>query len=763
LDIFCSLSTYHQWSFLGGDKWEKVKIKANVQKKVGEYWVNTDIGTPEHTIEVGAPDVELTIPEDLFARGDDTYGDPDSTHFIATGTPGPGTYKFYSSAGIFDGKGDRSFDKNEITVAEGGTGCVMPFRATTPGKDIDVRVEYYSAFDCDGVTVVGVEIEGHDVEENVAAGQDITFTASPAGPPPGTLLWSITGEENIDYKITGGSINKHCIKLKFLTTGTKYVDVDYTYTGVEPNMTVSSTRKDGETNNYIPDPAVLEVWNVDYINVLPNPVYCSPDEEVVFTGYAYNKGTDGERYYNCYGTPNPGLPDDDKPLYAVYDWSTDPGSLGTVNPELDSASTTFTASGNTYHGIITATYNKQGEGNDVSGSATVNVCSIDGVEPNMGGIPIMSEDEIDFDVTIEGTFSTSISAVDFGSGIRINHFTRDNDTQITANIRIYSSASPGYRDVSVTCDGVECTGEDMFLVVRNIIEYSWNPVQLGAKETILYADGIRTTTVTSYVKRDNNIPVEDVEVTFSIEEGNGSVNPETAVTDDSGKATSTLTSANGTGKTIVKAAAATSGISKTVVYMYRHKVGNPDIYYDFNEIISNNDMTNTPTNLDTQEEIQAWLEGKESGLASIRYEGMLVSQIIHNACQENDINVQVILVTLQKEQGLISKKNPTQAQLNHAMGYGSSSNIKHQVEAGAACFKNHYNAAPDMPYLFPKGTPGGTGIGYYTAEDNERVGVRVRICNRATYALYKYTPWIQYTNGSGGNALFYDLWDQYGF
>ena len=78
-------------------------------------------------------------------------------------------------------------------------------------------------------------------------------------------------------------------------------------------------------------------------------------------------------------------------------------------------------------------------------------------------------------------------------------------------------------------------------------------------------------------------------------------------------------------------------------------------------------------------------------------------------------------------------------------------------------FQNHYNNAPGMPYLFPKGTAGGTGIGYYVEETEERVGVRVKICNKTTYALYKYTPWIRYTSSSGGNLLFYILWVQYGF
>ena len=55
-----------------------------------------------------------------------------------------------------------------------------------------------------------------------------------------------------------------------------------------------------------------------------------------------------------------------------------------------------------------------------------------------------------FDVTITGTNFTGATEVSFGLGITVNSFNVDSDTQVTANITIYSSAVAGARDVSVT-------------------------------------------------------------------------------------------------------------------------------------------------------------------------------------------------------------------------------------------------------------------------------------------------------------------------
>ena len=69
-------------------------------------------------------------------------------------------------------------------------------------------------------------------------------------------------------------------------------------------------------------------------------------------------------------------------------------------------------------------------------------------------------------VTITGTNFTAATAVSFGSGITINNFSVNSDTQMTASISIGSSASIGTRDVSVTTPSGVVTKTDGFTVVQ---------------------------------------------------------------------------------------------------------------------------------------------------------------------------------------------------------------------------------------------------------------------------------------------------------
>ena len=274
----------------------------------------------------------------------------------------------------------------------------------------------------------------------------------------------------------------------------------------------------------------------------------------------------------------------------------------------------------------------------------------------------------------------------------------------------------------------------------------------GADQTILFADGSSTTGVSAILT-----PVmSGTQVDFTKESGSGTVTPSSADTDAQGKAVTTLTAAASTGKTVVKATVhdAPSASDSAIVYMSED--------FDFNTIISNTELTVTPASLDTQAEIQNWLQSKDSGLAEIEYGGDLISQIIHDSSATYNINVQVILVTLQKENGLISDQNPSQSKLDHAMGYGSPSNIRDQIQDGTACFRNHYNNAPAMPYIYPIGSTASQSINYYDSTDGLQQ-VRVKINNAATYSLYKYTNYVRSQASGGGNYLFRVLWDQYGF
>ena len=120
------------------------------------------------------------------------------------------------------------------------------------------------------------------------------------------------------------------------------------------------------------------------------------------------------------------------------------------------------------------------------------------------------------------------------------------------------------------------------------------------------------------------------------------------------------------------------------------------------------------------------------------------SQIIFNAAQKYGINPQVLIVTLQKEQGLITDTWPAAWQYQSAMGYGcpdfkpcasSYSGFSAQIENAAWQFRDYANN-PDS-YNFKGGT---TRYVQYNPTAGCG-GTNVAITNQATANLYNYTPY----------------------
>ena len=124
--------------------------------------------------------------------------------------------------------------------------------------------------------------------------------------------------------------------------------------------------------------ALIKIIRVDYIIVLPNPGICAPNQTIEFSAKAYSNGINGNRELDDKGVPyyiSP--PADDIEISASFDWTLSPeASFGTIDPISDTTYSTFTAGLTIGTGTITATYNKQGEGNNVSSSANINVNSI---------------------------------------------------------------------------------------------------------------------------------------------------------------------------------------------------------------------------------------------------------------------------------------------------------------------------------------------------------------------------------------------------
>ncbi len=194
-------------------------------------------------------------------------------------------------------------------------------------------------------------------------------------------------------------------------------------------------------------------------------------------------------------------------------------------------------------------------------------------------------------------------------------------------------------------------------------------------------------------------------------------------------------------------------------------------------------------------DIQTFLSGKGSGLASRSFtlncygadskerqwytavgapcdQTVPASQIIYYAAQIYGINPQVILATLQKEQSLITSPNPTDWQVNQAMGYGcpttggcGASNFFYQIDSGVWVLRFHYERARGNMTWWRSDTSWvcGTEKNFYKPNllpnqdvrfyDEDGVHYRTHfIANAATSSLYCYTPHA-YNNPQGLSGL----------
>lgn len=142
--------------------------------------------------------------------------------------------------------------------------------------------------------------------------------------------------------------------------------------------------------------------------------------------------------------------------------------------------------------------------------------------------------------------------------------------------------------------------------------------------------------------------------------------------------------------------------------------------------------------------------GNDSGppytcLKDYRENGKSSAQIIYDVAHKYQINPQVLIVLLQKEQALVTDTWPWAIQYKTATGYGCPDTapcdsqyygLTNQLDWAAKMFRSILNASPDWytPYVMgnnfiqynPQGSCGGTNV---------------FIKNRTTQALYNYTPY----------------------
>jgi hypothetical protein len=139
--------------------------------------------------------------------------------------------------------------------------------------------------------------------------------------------------------------------------------------------------------------------------------------------------------------------------------------------------------------------------------------------------------------------------------------------------------------------------------------------------------------------------------------------------------------------------------------------------------------------------------GQAPCLKNYSQDGRSAAQIIFDTSQEFKINPQVLITVLQKEVGLVTDTDPANWQYRTAMGYGcpdstpgacdsSYYGFTNQVRWAARMYRAIMNASPTWytPYV--------VGNNYVQYNPNEACGgTNVYIQNRATQALYNYTPY----------------------
>jgi len=175
--------------------------------------------------------------------------------------------------------------------------------------------------------------------------------------------------------------------------------------------------------------------------------------------------------------------------------------------------------------------------------------------------------------------------------------------------------------------------------------------------------------------------------------------------------------------------------------------------------------------------VQRWEWGKEyykqttfTCLKDYKENGLTSAQIIYNAAKKYSVNPQVLIVLLQKEQSLVTDTWPLNIQYKTATGYGCPDTapcdsqyygLTNQVNWAATM----YNAI--MTNSSTWYTPYILGKNYIQYNpDSSCGGSTVDIENRATQALYNYTPyqpnkatlaagWGTASCGAYGNRNFY--------
>lgn len=178
--------------------------------------------------------------------------------------------------------------------------------------------------------------------------------------------------------------------------------------------------------------------------------------------------------------------------------------------------------------------------------------------------------------------------------------------------------------------------------------------------------------------------------------------------------------------------------------------------FDPNRIIDDEAFTNAGSM--PVERIQQFLSDRGSVLAGYSEGGRTAAKIIYDAGRVNNINPQVLLATLQKEQSLVTLSNyntstDPDGRLRKAMGYACPDSggcdsryagFTNQVEGAAFQFRFNFDGSVTKRFA-----------DYQVNQTMTFDGVAVSLVNQSTAALYRYTPHIS------GNKSFYNTFFAY--
>lgn len=181
-----------------------------------------------------------------------------------------------------------------------------------------------------------------------------------------------------------------------------------------------------------------------------------------------------------------------------------------------------------------------------------------------------------------------------------------------------------------------------------------------------------------------------------------------------------------------------------------------------NRILSDSDLEQYRSM--SVEEIQTFItvRGALGAYVTVDVDGKMkrAADIIGRVAESYRLNPRFLLALIQKEQGLVEDTSLTEAQLAWATGYAICDRcdkdhpelqefmgFANQLEQAAKRFREMY-----LPALAADGkTQTGWGVGVEKRAD----GVRVKPENRATAALYTYTPHL------AGNHLLWRIWQKW--